>query len=86
MVSSALAEARKGGLQHGWEAELRRDRPLTSANPSYRIYLDNFDQLEKVDSNLAERIKGTPAPLVDSLQSMYTDMAIPRHPKKAVER
>ena len=86
VVSSALEEARKEGLQHGWEAELRRDRPLSSANPTYRIYLDNFDQLEKVDSALAERIKGTPAPLVDSLRSVYTDMAIPRHPKKAVER
>ena len=86
VVSSALEEARKEGLQHGWEAELRRDRPLTSPNPAYRIYLDNFDQLEKVDSALAERIKGTPTPLVDSLRSVYSDMAVPRHPKKAVVR
>jgi len=30
------------------EAEVRKDRPLTAANPSWRIYLDNFDLLEKV--------------------------------------
>ena len=47
VVGEALREARLGGVSGGWEAELRRDRPLTFQNPSHRIYLDTFDQLEK---------------------------------------
>ena len=29
------------------EAEIRKDRAVTIANPSWRIYLDNFDLLGK---------------------------------------
>ena len=86
VVGEALREARLGGVSEGWEAELRRDRPLTFQNPSHRIYLDNFDQLEKVDSQMAGMLKGTTTPLVTSLRKVYQDMSIPRHPKKAVER
>ena len=30
------------------EGEVRKDRPVTVANPSWRMYLDNYDLLEKV--------------------------------------
>ena len=32
------------------EGEIRKDRPITAANPSWRIYLDNYDLLERVSS------------------------------------
>ena len=86
VVGSALAEARLGDHGGGWEAELRRDRPMTGQNPAHRIYLDNFDQLERVDSQLAESIKGTTSSLVGGLRKAYEDLSIPRRPKKAVER
>ena len=86
VVGSALAEARLGGHRGGWEAELRRDRPMTSQNPAHRIYLDNFDQLERVDSQLADSLKGTASFLVGGLRKAYEELCIPRHPKKAVER
>ena len=86
VVGRALREARRLGFPGGWEAELRKDRALTVSNPLYRVYLDNFDQLERVESDLAARIKGSTTPLVDSLRNTYQEMEIPRHPKKAVER
>ena len=40
----------------GNQDEIRRDRALPSSQTLYRIYLDNFDVLEKVDSALAQVI------------------------------
>ena len=86
VVGRALREAGQLGFPGGWEAELRKDRALTVSNPLYRVYLDNFDQLERVETDLAARMKGSTTPLVDSLRNTYQGMEIPRHPKKAVER
>ena len=68
------------------QQELRKDRPFTSSSSIHRIYLDNFDQLERVDSNLASLIQGTPSPGVLALRAEYEHWGIPRHPKKAVSR
>ena len=73
------------GLQ-GSEAELRKDRPFTSANPMHRIYLDNFDQLEKTSKEAAEALKGSVSPLVQGSRDEYLKLGVPRHPKKAVSR
>ena len=70
----------------GGEAELRKDRPFTSANPVYRIYLDNFDQLEKTSSEFTQILKGTVSPLIDSVRHEYARLGVPRHPKKGVAR
>ena len=70
----------------GGEAELRKDRPFTVSNPMHRVYLDNFDQLEKVSSETASLVQGKASPLVQSLQETYSSMNIPRHPKKGVAR
>eukprot|EP00438_Fugacium_kawagutii_P016696 Skav227640 [mRNA] locus=scaffold58:167510:174958:+ [translate_table: standard] len=70
----------------GGEAELRKDRPFPSSNPVHRIYLDNFDQLEKTNGPLAESLKGTLSPLILGLREEYSQMKVPRHPKKAVAR
>ena len=70
----------------GGEAELRKDRPFTSSNPVHRIYLDNFDQLEKISAESAAGLKGQISPLVVGLREEYLTSNIPRHPKKGVSR
>ena len=52
----------------GAEAELRKDKPFTDANPMRRIYLDNFDQLCKVSSDAAQAMQGNLSPLVQGLE------------------
>ena len=86
VVGKALDEARLLGLKGGWESELRNDRPLPISNPVHRVYLDNFDLLERVNTDMADVIRGSVAPLASSLRQVYEELAIPRHPKKAVER
>ena len=68
------------------EAEMRKDKPSSSAGSLFRIYLDNFDQLERVDKRLAENIQGTVSAQVLQLRHDYQELGLPRHPKKAVQR
>lgn len=68
------------------EAELRKDRPVTCGNPSWRIYLDNFDLLEKVKSVDLLSLEGSLAPAVLALRQEYEVWEVPRNVKKAVER
>ena len=70
----------------GFEGEIRKDKGFPSSLSKYRIYLDNFDQLEVMDSKLADEIKGTVSPMVLALRERYAKMDLPRHPKKAVSR
>ena len=70
----------------GPQQEIRRDRPLPSSSVVYRIYLDNFDILERVDANLAGTIKGEALVFTLSLRHQYGLLGMPRHPKKAVQR
>ena len=64
-MGRALEEARNLGLRGGWESELRKDRPLPISNPVHRVYLDNFDMLERVNSSMAKVVRGSVAPLAD---------------------
>lgn len=66
------------------EAELRKDKPFSSSNPQFRIYLDNFDELRKVSKPMAEAIEGKVSPLVTGLREEYLRLGVPRHPKKGV--
>ena len=59
---------------------------MPSCSSMYRVYLDNFDTLERVDGALAESIKGTVSDQVANLRDSYEQHGLPRHPKKAVER
>ena len=68
----------------GGEAELRRDRPFSQADNLFRIYLDNFDQLRKVDSKLAKTLEGSLTEEVKGLRETYTQRGLPIHPKKSV--
>ena len=68
------------------EAEIRKDKPFTIANPSWRVYLDNYDLLEKVEATNMVEVKGTEAPGVTALRQEYQVWDVPRNLKKAVSR
>eukprot|EP00435_Cladocopium_sp_Y103_P030899 s1425_g7.t1 len=68
------------------DQELRKDRMFPSTDIIHRVYLDNFDEMEKVDKELARIIKGEPSQTVLALRQEYEHWNIPRHPKKAVQR
>ena len=73
------------GQVGGGEQELRRDRPATSSRSMFRIYLDNWDEVRKVDKELVREIEGKPSPGQLAMRQQYANLKLPRHPKKAVE-
>ena len=82
-----LKGALKGGdLEVGFEGEIRKDRPFSSQDWLFRIYLDNFDELRKVNRAMAEAVEGKISPLVSGLREEYLKWGIPRHPKKSVQQ
>lgn len=70
-LSSSLAPV-------GFESEVRKDRHFPSS--------DNFDELREVNKSLAEAVAGEVSPLVFGLREEYSQLGVPRHPKKAVEQ
>lgn len=66
----------------GGEGELRKDMAISAARSLYRVYLDNFDQVEKIDRQTA----GIPSAQVLQLREDYLSLGLPGHPRKAVER
>ena len=68
------------------EAEMRKDKPLTTSTPAWRIYLDNYDLLERVSALDVDGLRGTEAPSVLSLRQQYEVWDIPRNMKKSVSR
>ena len=64
--------------------EIRRDRGFSCFPNLFRIYLDNFDQLQKIDRKTAHLLAGNPSPLVEQLREYYASSGLPRHPKKSV--
>ena len=66
------------------EGEMRKDRTASVANRLYRVYLDNFDQLVKVNRKLADEIQGKPSAEVLAVRAAYQDLGLPRHPRKSV--
>eukprot|EP00438_Fugacium_kawagutii_P011017 Skav214773 [mRNA] locus=scaffold3923:40117:45759:+ [translate_table: standard] len=74
----------EAGLQP--QAEMRKDKVFPSVPVMHRIYLDNFDLLEKVDRSMSELVAGTAGPSVLALRAEYDCLGIPRHPKKSVMR
>ena len=67
-------------------SELRKDKPFTVANPSWRVYLDNYDLLEKVEATGMVELEGTVPEGVLALRQEYGVWQVPRNEKKAVER
>ena len=70
----------------GGEGEIRKDRGFPSCPSRFRVYLDNFDQLEVVDKRMADHIRGTVSEQVLAIRQQYESLDLPRHPKKAVSR
>ena len=77
-------EGKEGVAQE--EAELRKDRAFSAANPTWRVYLDNYDLLEKVSATGMVELEGTVAPGILALREQYVVWEVPRNQKKAVER
>lgn len=77
-----------GGLRPpiGGHQELRRDRLPTSSDTMYRVYLDNFDLVQKHDRSLARKIQGKVSPVVEELRKAYVRCGLPVHPKKTVQQ
>ena len=81
VISRALqGEQRLAGRQQ----ELRRDRVFSTADQLFRVYLDNYDELYKVDRKLADTLTGTPSAWTLAVRQTYEDLGLPRRPKKAV--
>ena len=70
----------------GPQSEMRRDKPASSSNWLYRIYLDNFDALQKVDTVLAARLSGEVSAETLAMRAGYQFWGLPRHPKKSVQQ
>lgn len=68
-----------GGIKSSGKTDAFRD-------VLHRVYLDNFDAMEKVDKALAKTLQGTPTPGILALRQEYEQWGIPRHPKKATQR
>eukprot|EP00435_Cladocopium_sp_Y103_P008139 s339_g2.t1 len=82
VVRQSLAEANLG---FGGERELRRDRPAPLGKELFRVYLDNWDEVRKVDREFADEIEGKPSLQQLAIRQRYLDVRLPRHPKKSVE-
>ena len=68
------------------ESELRKDRSFTTANPNWRIYLDNYDLLERVEATEVVSMEGTCPAGVLALRQEYERWEVPRNLKKSVQR
>ena len=68
------------------EAELRKDREFSCRQSNWRIYLDNFDLLEKVKATGVSQLEGSCPAGVLSLRSEYEKWGVPRNFKKSVQR
>ena len=79
--------ARHDGEQvHYEECELRKDRPFTVSSSSWRVYLDNYDLLEKVEATGMVELEGTTPVGILALRSEYLHWQVPRNAKKGVVR
>lgn len=68
------------------EQELRKDLPMSISSQNWRIYLDNYDLLEKVRSTGVVDLEGTMAPAVLCLRQEYERWEVPINKKKTVAR
>ena len=68
------------------QSEIRKDRPATVSNPAWRIYLDNYDLLERVEAIQSPSLVGSLSPGVLALRQEYEHWEVPRNLKKSVSR
>ena len=60
----------------GRQQEIRRDRHQSTAPHQYRVYLDNYDELHKVDRALAETLRGTPSAWTLAVRETYQQLGL----------
>eukprot|EP00438_Fugacium_kawagutii_P023978 Skav204023 [mRNA] locus=scaffold229:88479:92291:+ [translate_table: standard] len=66
--------------------ELRKDKGYSVGTPTWRVYLDNYDSLERVEATqVVECREHTPAGIL-ALRQEYEHWGIPRNAKKGVVR
>ena len=68
------------------EEELRKDRSFSKGQRNWRVYLDNFDLLEKVEATQVVELKGSTPPALLALREQYSSWEVPRNLKKTVCR
>ena len=68
------------------EAELRKDKHFPTGDRLWRVYLDNYDLLEKVEATQVTSLSGTLAAPVLALRNQYEVWDVPRNTKKSVVR
>ena len=68
------------------QGELRKDLAFPDCEPRWRIYLDNYDLLERVEATQLVEMEGTEAPGVAALKAEYDRWQVPRNLKKSVAR
>eukprot|EP00438_Fugacium_kawagutii_P001215 Skav223411 [mRNA] locus=scaffold350:138405:140474:- [translate_table: standard] len=66
--------------------ELRKDKVFPNVQAMHRVYLDNFDLLERRDQHTPPLVSDSASATVLALRAEYQCLGIPRHPKKAVHR
>ncbi|CAE7827088.1 unnamed protein product [Symbiodinium sp. CCMP2592] len=81
-----ISRAQGGPTRCVGSAEVRKDRPASLANPLWRVYLDNFDLLEKENPEAASIIKGSISPDLEPILEEYFRWGIPLNSKKSVRR
>lgn len=75
-----------GNHENPPEKEHRKDRPLPHGSRTWRVYLCNYDLLEKVEATEMVALEGTTSPGVLALRHQYEAWEVPRNLKKAVAR
>ena len=68
------------------QGELRKDLAFPDCEPRWRVYLDNYDLLERVEATQLVEMEGTEAPGVAALKAEYECWQVPRNLKKSVAR
>ena len=66
--------------------ELRKDKQMPLSSDMWRVYLDNYDLLEKVEATeMVDKVGSVGAPVL-ALREQYEVWGVPRNVKKAVQR
>eukprot|EP00438_Fugacium_kawagutii_P000377 Skav221432 [mRNA] locus=scaffold4701:64916:68132:- [translate_table: standard] len=68
------------------QQEMRKDKVFSSADHLHRIYLDNFDTLQKMDGPTAALVAGEPSAAVLAMRQEYQYLGIPLNAKKSVQQ
>ena len=66
--------------------EIRKDLPLPASDSTWRVYLDNYDLLEKFPREVLVEQQGSISEDVEGLRGAYAGVGMPRHTGKSVSR